>query len=203
MKGTKSVALVTQPGEFFKEEISRAIRKYKVSIDPNTEFYLVDLLTRFMISENFFTVDEKGAKRTETLAFLLGDALQAEDHEKKKEDLRRLGDISLYTAGFFGDSLQRKTVDVDYYIGMGKNAYSNLSKISLDSYFRTVFTQLSEGFTKFVDVLGEVSSSTLLTDTKSILRSYDLWLKTGSERAESQLKEAGIIPNKRIKTSVQ
>ena len=75
--------------------------------------------------------------------------------------------------------------------------------MSLDSYFSNVFTQLSEGFNKFVDVLGEVSSSSLITDTNSILRSYELWLKTGSERAENQLKEAGIIPNKRIKTSVQ
>ncbi len=197
------LSLVLQPGAFFQEEVRRAIHKQSLKTDQLTEFYLVDLLTRFMLTENFFAVDEKGNMREETLALLLGEALNSLDAVKKREDLRRLGDISLYTAGFFSDSLARKTVDVDYYIGMGKNAYSSLSQIGLDSHLRKMFYELANSFVRFVDVLAEVSAAAFPQDVKNILRTYEIWLRTRSERAEKQLKDAGIIPNANFKPELQ
>lgn len=203
-KNRKSqLSLVLQPGAFFQEEVSRAIRKQSLKTDQHTEFYLVDLLTRFMLTENFFAVDENGNMREETLALLLGAALNSPDTGRKCEDLRRLGDVSLYTAGFFSDSLVRKTVDVDYYIGMGKNAYSSLSQIGIDSHFRKIFHELASRFVKFVDVLAEVSAAAFTQDVKNVLRIYEIWLRTGSERAEKQLKDAGIIPNASLKPEMQ
>jgi hypothetical protein len=51
----------------------------------------------------------------------------------------------------------------------------------------------------FVDVLAEIGSRSGNQDPKNILRQYELWLKTRSERAEKNLKDAGIIPNKGVK----
>ncbi len=199
----ESLKLVTEPTAFFKEEIAKAFEKQKLKINQDIEFYLVDLLSRFMFTDNFFKTTESGEKRSETLALLYHDALMSPDFGKRREDLRRLGDVSLYTAGFFSESLMRKTVDVDYYISMGSAAYANLSQIVIDNYFRKVYTELSDRFVKFVDVLCEVATTAHLQDPKNILRQYDLWLKTGSESAENKLKEAGIIPNDKIKTNVQ
>ncbi len=196
------LTLVTEPDLFFRDEITRAFKKQKIKEDAEIEHYLVDLMRRFMFSENFFKPDENGNHRQETLAILLDQAIHAPDPGKKCEEFRRLGDISLYTAGFFSDSLNLKTVDVDYYIGMGSNAYSNLSSMMTDKMFRKIYHTLSNKFVRFVDVLSEISANTFKTDS-NLLRMYELWIKTGSERVEKNLKEAGIIPNKKIKSNVQ
>lgn len=200
----KDLSIVSEPTDFFKHQVTKALEHQKVAIDPSTEFYLVDLLSRFMISDNLFVVDENGGKRRqEVLALLMGEALSSNDPGQKQRGLKRLGDVSLYTAGFFSDSLQNKIVDVDYYIGMGRSAYATLASSGFDLLFQKVFLELAENFHRFVDVLGEVSESAGTQDAKSLLRQYELWLKTKSERAERSLKEAGIIPNKAIKPEWQ
>lgn len=192
-----------EPTDFFKSLVSGALQNQKVATNPDTEFYLVDLLTRFMFTDNLFAADEKGTRRQEVLALLLGEALSSTDISKKQRGLRRLGDVSLYTAGFFADSLSRKVVDVDYYIGMGKSAYGSLAAMGMDLLFQKAFIELSQNFHRFVDVLGEISEAAGSKDPKNILRLYETWLKTGSERAEKSLKEAGIIPNAGIKPDWQ
>lgn len=197
------LSIVSQPTDFFKQQVTRALQNQKVRVDPNTEYYLVDLLTRFMRPESLFAVDEDGNKRQEVLALLLTRALSGADSQHKQRDLRRLGDVSLYTAGFFSESLSRKVVDVDYYIGMGRSAYHNLANISFDALFQKVFVELAQQFHRFVDVFAEVSEASSFKEAKDILRLYELWLKTRSEWAEKTLKEAGIIPNSVIKPDYQ
>jgi hypothetical protein len=195
--------IVQEPAEFFRDEVMKALTSLKVKASTNTEFYLVDLLTRFMFSENLFATDEQGAKRQEVLALLLNETVNNPDPAAKFKGLRRLGDISLYTAGFFGEFLKTKVVDVDYYIDMGKTAYGSLSGAPTDAYFRQVFQELSTSFNRFVDVLAEISQVSLFSNPQNILRAYELWLKTKSERAEKSLKEAGIVPNVLIKRDWQ
>lgn len=199
----KNLSIIAQPTDFFKEQICQALQNQKIKIDEHTEFYLVNLLTRFISAENLFIVDKDGTKQQETLALLLNESLASPDPIHKQRGLRRLGDISLYTAGFFSDSFARKVVDVDYYIGMGRNAYGNLAHLGFDALFQKVFIELSERFHKFVDVLAEVSIRSGGSDAKNILRQYEVWLKTGSEQAEKSLKEAGIIPNAVVKPDWQ
>jgi len=40
--------------------------------------------------------------------------------------MQRLGDTALFIAGVFADSLNRKLVDVDYYVAMGGTAYAQV-----------------------------------------------------------------------------
>lgn len=206
-KEAPKLSLVSEPTEFFKEEVSKALETQNLKADPNTEFYLVDLLSRFMFTESLYKEDgESGEKKQEVLALLLAKSIETDDASQKMKGLRRLGDISLYTAGFFGDSLSRKIVDVDYYIQMGRTAYSSLSQLStsaLDSAFQQVFWELGDRFEKFVDVLGVIADASLPKDPKNILRLYEIWLKTRSERAEKSLKEAGILPIANLKPDWQ
>ena len=201
--GKAELSVVTQAAEYFQTQINKALEHQKVKVSPITEHYLVDLLSRFMLSDNFFVTEKDGARREEVLALLMGEALAKADAASRQRGLRRLGDVSLYTAGFFSDRLSKKVVDVDYYIGMGRSAYVSLAAMGPDLYFQTVFAELAERFHKFVDVFGEVSEAAGCTDAKNILRLYENWLKTRSERAEKSLKEAGIIPNKLVKPDWQ
>ena len=54
-----------------------------------------------------------------------------------------------------------------------------------------------------VKVLAEVSDKTAQRSEKDLLRLYDVWMQTRSDRAAKALQEAGILPNKTIKKDLQ
>jgi hypothetical protein len=60
--------------------------------------------------------------------------------------------------------------------------------------FGQVFAELGEKFHRFVDVLNDVRNHAGSASDSDILRQYDVWLKTGSERAERLLRNQGVHP---------
>ena len=116
---------------------------------------------------------------------------------------RQVGDVSLYVAGYFQDSLSRKLVDVDYYIDMGGTAYKQVAQRAEEEVLRGLYEELSEKFAAFVEVLAEISDKTAQKSEKDLLRMYELWVRTKSERAAKALQEAGILPNDTIKKGWQ
>lgn len=196
------LALVTEPAEYFRELVLQALSKQKIKTQPETEFYLVNLLSQFITTETLFSRDGEGHLKDEPLVLKLKEAIETPEPTVQKLLYRQIGDVSLYTAGFFQDSLNRKLVDVDYYINIGGSAYKNVAERAEE--MRKVFAELASRFGTFVDVLAEVSSVTTPKNTEQdILRLYELWMKTKSERAEKALKEAGIIPLDNIKKDIQ
>ena len=101
-----------------------------------------------------------GDTKTEPLALRLAEALESGGMQQR-DSLRQIGDVSLFISGFFADSLHRKLVDVDYYVGIGGFAYKALSRIETDT-FSSVYAELAENFVGFVDVLSEVSERALV-----------------------------------------
>lgn len=192
--------LVTQTDGYFHELITQSLGANQLKTQPETEFYLVHLLNRFMTAEQL---------TREPLAFLWKDALEAVDVLKQASLFRNIGDVSLYLAGFFQESLNRKWVDVDYYVEMGGGAYAQAATLAEHAAdgapFKTVYQELSDKFPRFVDVLAEVSDRTTPgpRSEADLLRMYDLWVNTRSERAAKVLQEAGIVPNKTIKKGWQ
>jgi hypothetical protein len=114
--------------------------------------------------------------------------------------LKKLGDTSLYISGFFGDSLNRKLVDIDYYADMGGVAYGSLSKEIADQSLAEVYDCFSTRFIEFVDVLTYMSQKTQVQTDQDLLRLYDRYLATGSKLAEEQLLEKGVLNSELRKT---
>ena len=100
-------------------------------------------------------------------------------------------------SGFFSDSFARRSVDVDYYRSLGECAYASLSR-SEDEAFAEVFGELSQKFVGFMDVLADISDRTTLTSATEVMRIYEKWLRTGSERDGQRLIDRGIVPNQSI-----
>jgi hypothetical protein len=112
--------------------------------------------------------------------------------------LRDLGDRALFVAGFFGDSLSRSVVDIDYYGDVGRAAYANLAE-SLAQQVREkawpgLYVELAQRFDEFVDVLAEVGDRTRAGRCEDLLRLYERYLKTGSPRDRSRLLRLGHVP---------
>jgi hypothetical protein len=196
--------LVTQPQDFFRELVTEALSRQNLKTKPETEFYLVNLLGQFMKTDRLYGQSQDGSLREEPLAFLVKEAIEESQPKAQAMLFRRVGDVSLYTAGFFQESLRRKAVDVDYYIEMGHTAYHQVASRADEEVLRVIYEELASKFAAFVDVLAEVSDKTTAPKTeKDLLQVYERWVRTGSDRAAQALKNAGIIPNKNVKKDWQ
>lgn len=199
MHGGDSGTVLAVPNlrEFFHDSVQRALRNQKVAVDDHTEHYVVNVLTMFARSEELYERTSEGV-RLRPLAHMLADAAAAPSSQQRDETLRRLGDVSLFIAGFFAQSFARKLVDVDYHIAMGGRAYGTLAENLRYSMrgqaFAAVFLELAGKFQRLVDVLNDVAEMAYQHTDKDILRLYEIWLKTGSPRAFAILQRLGVAP---------
>ena len=182
--------------DYFRTSIEDVIVRQGVNVDPHAAHYVVNLLTLFSRSEEFYE-DDGRSYGLRPLALMLADAADAESGEHRSYVLQRIGDVALFVAGFFSDSLPSKAVDLDYYIHMGGNAYSSLSEEVRGTFrgnaFADVYRELAIKFQVLVDVLNEVSDGPC-DGSDDLLRTYEIWRKTGSRRAERLLRQGGVIP---------
>lgn len=183
--------------EFFKDMLVAAREHQKVDVQESTEFYLVNLLSEFLSTEQLFVTESGGHRQSEPLAFMLKRAQESQGFERVRE-LKKLGDTSLYVSGFFGDSLEHKAIDVDYYVSMGGRAYGVLSEIfggrGQGGGAGELYADLAKKFVKLVDLLSEVSERATLGTNKGVLKVYERFLRTGSDRMARLLCEQGVLP---------
>jgi len=182
--------------EFFRDELHGALEKQQVVVEDQTEYYVVNLLTLFSRSEALYENTSAGT-RLKPLVVMLTEALEAPSSEDRNRGLQRLGDVSLFVAGFFAQSFARKLIDIDYHIAMGGRAYATLADTLARGRGRVlgkVFGELAQKFQPMVDALNEVSETSYTHSDKDILRLYEIWLKTGSRRCFDLLKRLGVDP---------
>lgn len=183
--------------DYFRESIAEAIEHQGVKVDPQAAHYVVNLLTLFSRSDDLYE-DHGDSYGIKPLALMMADAADAPTVADRNLSLQRIGDVALFISGFFADSLAHKLVDLDYYINMGGNAYGSLSE-EIRGTFRGralagVFKELARKFQIVVDVLNEVREGAGQSSDIDLLRTYEVWLRTGSKRAAELLKQNGIIP---------
>ena len=185
--------------EFFRDALHDALSHQHVAVEGETEHYVVNLLTMFSDADALYecTPRDGSRPRLKPLVLMLGEALEAPTPEARCRGLQRLGDVSLFIAGFFSAGFARKLVDVDYHIAMGGRAYGTLAETVPAARGRTlrqVFAELAAKFQPMVDALNEISESAYQHSAQDRLRLYELWVKTGSERSRRILRKLGIEP---------
>lgn len=185
--------------EFFKDALHDALSNQHVAVEGETEHYVVNLLTMFADADALYERSPRDTSRAKLkpLVVMLGEALEAPTHEAKCRGLQRLGDVSLFIAGFFSAGFARKLVDIDYHVAMGGRAYGTLAEsvpAGRGRTLRQVFAELAAKFQPMVDALNEISECAYQHSDQDRLRQYELWLKTGSERSRRILRRLGIEP---------
>jgi hypothetical protein len=198
--GSPRVVPVTNLREYFHEALHGALERQHLAVEDQTEHYVVNLLTLFARSDALY---ENGS-RLKPLVVMLAEALEAPTPSDRCRGLQRLGDVSLFVAGFFSQGFARKLIDIDYHIAMGGQAYSSLADALTRTRSRVlgqVFAELSEKFQPMVDALNDVSECSYQHSDKDILRLYEVWLKTGSKRSFDILKRLGVDPTPSARTA--
>jgi hypothetical protein len=191
---TGGVVAATNLAEFFRGALRSALADQRLAVDEHTEHYVVNMLTLFARAENLYESTPEGP-RLRPLAQMLAEALEASSAAERDLALQRLGDVSLFMAGLFARGFARRLVDVDYHIAMGGRAYDALAS-SLERgrprALAHVFAELAAKFQPLVDALGEIGDAAYVYTHRDILRLYEIWLKTGSTRANRILRRLGI-----------
>lgn len=194
---TGSVIAVTSLREFFRDAFHAASERQHLAIDENAEAYVVNLLTMFSRAEAFYEQTAEGL-RIKPLARMLAESLEAPTASARQRSLQRLGDVSLFVAGFFARSFARKLIDIDYHIAMGGNAYGSLADVLQRSWssrcIGAVYAELACNFQRLVDALNEVSEMSYRHSDADVLRLYEIWIRTGSKRAQRLLRNLGVQP---------
>ena len=195
----RTLVAVSSLREFFRDAFHEASEHQHLDIDEQAEQYVVNLLTMFSRADALYEKTPEGL-RIKPLAHMLAEALEAPSASGRQRALQRLGDVSLFIAGFFARSFARRLVDIDYHIAMGGNAYSALADTMQRSMsgrcVAAINAQLADKFQRLVDALNEVSEMSHRHSDADILRLYEIWLKTGSRRAHGLLRQLGVRPVK-------
>ncbi|MEE8220284.1 MAG: hypothetical protein V3R21_00860 [Woeseiaceae bacterium] len=194
---SEGVVQVHNLRDYFRESIDTVIDNQGVDVDPHAAHYVVNLLTLFARSEDLYE-DHGEAYGLKPLALMMADAAAASSAVERTFSLQRIGDVALFIAGFFADGLAHKLVDLDYYIHMGGTAYGSLSDeirgTARGRALADVYRELARKFQIVVDVLNEVRDSTRRSSDIDLLRTYEVWLRTGSKRAAGLLRKNGVVP---------
>lgn len=192
-----SAALIIEkstPRVVFAQLLARALGEAQMQPSAMAIAYLVELL-----SDQVKRTPSGGLSQgeTEVADATLTEALFAARNAAgtvRIGRLRELGDRALFVSGFFGDSLSRKVVDLDFYRDVGRLAYSDLAA-HVDRFgersWTELYTELAERFREFVDVLAQVSDRTLGSRPDNLLRLYERFLLTRSERDRARLLRLG------------
>lgn len=175
------VTLAASVDEFFHEVVTDALSVVDLEASEPASWYLVGLLgemTRARITD-----EPLGPKL----------AQPGIDAGERVRTLKEVGDTSLYVAGFFAESLNRSLVDVDYYVGLGQNAYAQLARsLGAQKTITEVYAELADKFPRFVDVLAEVRKRTDFA-TPDVGKLYEMWLRTRDEWIEKKLRALGVL----------
>jgi hypothetical protein len=192
--GPGNVVAVANLAEYFREALQGALAHQHLAVEDQTEQYVVNLLTLFARADHLYDGVPAGP-RLPPLAGMFAAALEAPAAAERERALQRLGDVSLFMAGFFAHGYTRRLVDIDYHIAMGGRAYGTLAGALARTRRRVlaqVYAELAAKFLPLVDALGEISDTARVYTQRDVLRLYEVWLRTGSARARGLLTELGV-----------
>jgi hypothetical protein len=192
---------------FFHGVVEEAIKARGVEATEGATSYLVALLSDY-------AHPDQAAERAlaQPLTFLLDEAMHTPAPAERFDRLRTLGDGVLYCSGFFSDHFEARGVDQGYLIGIGTVAYGAASSMlrvpseepggaALD-----IYRELADKFASFVAVLDYIADTTIsqgVVGSRDLLKVYERWLRTGSERLAQTLTSHGFVPTRGTKGVLQ
>ena len=183
--------------EFFRDSLQTALEHQHLRVRDHTEHYVVNLLAMFARTDALFEPGPEQRSQLKPLALLLAEAVDAPDERQRFRILQRLGDVALFVAGFLAGGFARRPVDIDYHIAMGGRAYGALAQAPCHGAQRAlanVFAELEDKFQPLVDALHEIGDGAAKQSQRDVLRLYELWHRTGSQRAHRLLMQLGVQP---------
>lgn len=159
----------------WRELVNEAATSCDYQLEEDIESYLVFALIRFT---------QRADLADSVIALEYLNSL-SDSGQKQFNKLREVGDKCLLFSGLYPQVYRRKTVDIGYYVNMGRSSYSQLGH-SLHKGFSRLYLKLSEYFVFLTDILHamrELSGVPVMSENEK----YQFWLKFDSDYARKSL----------------
>ncbi len=184
------------PQAFFLEQFSNAPRVLSHLLSATAKSYLAETLASFIQPHVLGQKLNRPDIWSLCLFDLLKLAIESEDKKKQVQYFKALGDKSLYIAGFFQDSFNRKTFDINYYSSMGRTAYHQSAQLvkPASKENKKVWAELARTFVPAMELIAYVADSAMSQNNKNLIAVYERWTKNKSKRLYDILLKAGIDP---------
>lgn len=185
--------------DFFRDEVLAVSKKQSLELENSVSAYVARLLARFSQSSSIIEQHLPSGEKSKdpVLALLWLEGLQKKPFEQLTQ-MQYLGDIALFTTGFFSERIERSVIDRDYYMAMGEQAYQQAGTLQKvlrsDVALRELFFMLAESFPNMVSVLEEISIRSQANQKNGIVKLYEKWLGNNDYKIERVLQENGVIP---------
>lgn len=151
--------------------VSEAAINAGQTLDESRESYLVFLLMRYLQRPDI-------VRTVLALSFLRGMQQQGRVRQDKMQDV---GDQCLIYAGLFPEQANRRRVKLDYFISLGRSAYSCVAENTTRGC-AALYHELADTFVGLADVL-----SAIRADENCPLTLAEHYAATGSQYAKNQL----------------
>lgn len=201
-----SIVATDSISSYFNDVVEDAMKARRVEATEMATRYIVELLADFARPDVM-----AGRALDRPVTFLLDEAVHTAEPGERFDRLRALGDGVLYSCGFFGDHFEARGVEQSYLVGIGSVAYggaSSMLRVTAEDAARRldIYRELADKFASFVGVLAEISDATAamsVAGSRDLLKVYERWLKTGSDRLAQALTSHGLVPMRGAKGTVQ
>ncbi|HVJ65236.1 MAG TPA: hypothetical protein VM901_08275 [Bdellovibrionota bacterium] len=196
---SKGIEILGSLEDFFRGELFEVSRKQNLEIDAPVSAYVAQLLVKFSQSSSFVEQYLPSGEKSKdpVLALLWLEGLQKRPSEQLTQ-MQYLGDVALFTRGFFSDRLEKALLDRDYYTAMGEQAYHQAASLQTvlrsDLALKELFQRLSHSFPNVVSVLEEISLRSQVTQSDGLVKLYQKWLQRPDQKLGRILQENGVIP---------
>jgi hypothetical protein len=130
------------PAELWQALVHEAGDRIGQRLDESRESYLVFVLLRYQREQQLLA-------RTQALEWLHAQSLVG---SARTDALRDVGDRCLLIAGLFPGLAKRRRVSEDYFIDLGRGAYSEVASAGRNAY-AALFEQLARSYRELVGTL--------------------------------------------------
>ena len=186
---TRSLIACTSPRALFAELVGGALAEVGPRPSPMATTYLIELLDERVRSPE---PEERAREALLTEALL---AARLAEGPEQIARLHRLGDQSLFLAGFFRDSLRRGPASRSYCGEVGRSAYATLSaalaSTLVERTWPCLFEELADRFRDFADVLSEVCEHVCPRGPDTLAGLCRRYVESGSECDRRRLLRRG------------
>jgi hypothetical protein len=185
---SKEIVTVANLQSFFYKNLSDLNQKSLCPVPEEAIYYSSSVLERYCLTHEFFE-QENGRVQDKVLGIKLLEASQKRTEEQRRI-YRDVGDTALMVCGYFSNSVNKKLMDVNYYIQLGQTAYDRMN--SLDPSFMDIpsfYKLMASSFEKITTLIDLFARSGQSDPLQHFLLDDD------------KLKVMGITPNASKKVS--
>jgi hypothetical protein len=144
----KKINIFQTPNEFFYETILNHLKESNVNLDKEVEFYLVEMLSRFIKTDELYASSSSGFINS-PICLLLKEAEEETKDYSKILLFRQAGDLALYKVSIFSSKKESN----EYYKTLGMLAYNRVADLQKRDQLKNLYRNLSSNFNKISNLL--------------------------------------------------